>query len=205
MHIITLLRHGESVGNANGQIQGQSDHLLTELGRQQASDLAQMWLTEKRNFDWIISSPLSRTRQTAEIIAGALGISYELDPDWKERGFGDFEGKSFEEIMQENPYLDFNHPYLRPGGSGESLIDTFHRAGDALQRLLQRPSGAYLVISHGAFLNMMLYAILGLSPHSSPRSPRFVFSNTGFVDITYNPDIPQWRFHRFWNISNSFG
>ncbi|RPI31749.1 MAG: histidine phosphatase family protein, partial [Chloroflexota bacterium] len=69
-HLI-LLRHGESVGNANGVYQGQADFELSDLGRRQAQALAERWVAEEKTFDLVISSPLLRARQTAEIIAEA--------------------------------------------------------------------------------------------------------------------------------------
>ena len=71
----TLLRHGESVGNAEGKHQGQSDFPLTEKGEAQARALAERWLNEKKGFDLIISSPLSRAHGTAEILADALHLT----------------------------------------------------------------------------------------------------------------------------------
>jgi broad specificity phosphatase PhoE len=199
MYHITFIRHGESAGNANGQIQGQSDLPLTEKGEQQALLLAQSWQMAGRSFDQIISSPLLRARRTAEIISTALGLPLSFDHIWAERGFGDIEGRVFDEIMRETPYPDFNHPYLPPGGEGESIVDVFTRASQALQGLLRFPSGSYLIVSHGALLNMVMYAVLGISPHNSPRSPRFIINNTGYIDLIYNPDLPQWRIQRFWN------
>ncbi len=66
---LTLLRHGESVGNAENRLQGQADFPLTETGRQQAQALAKRWLAEGLTFDRVIASPLKRSRETAEIIA----------------------------------------------------------------------------------------------------------------------------------------
>ena len=79
---VTLLRHGESVGNAESRWQGQADYPLTERGRSQAHALAQRWKRERMKFDYIISSPLSRARETAEIIASKLGYVVELEPLW---------------------------------------------------------------------------------------------------------------------------
>ncbi len=67
------LRHGESVGNAESRWQGQADFPLTDRGRSQAQALADRWKREKMKFDYVISSPLSRARETAEIIASKLG------------------------------------------------------------------------------------------------------------------------------------
>lgn len=201
MYSITLLRHGESSGNANGQIQGQSDPPLTERGIEQAKLLAQAWLETGRHFDQIIASPLIRASQTASIIAGTLTTPLEYDSLLLERAFGDIEGKRFSEITQNNPGIDINLPYHRPGGSGESIVELFTRASLAIQSIVRRPPGGYLIVSHGALLNLAMYAILGVSPHNSPRSPRFVFTNTGYVDLTYNPEIQQWRIHRFVGLS----
>ena len=71
---ITLLRHGESVGNAESRWQGQAEFPLTDRGRSQALALAERWKNEKMKFDFVISSPLSRARETAEIIAAKLGL-----------------------------------------------------------------------------------------------------------------------------------
>jgi broad specificity phosphatase PhoE len=205
MHRITFIRHGESAGNANGQIQGQSDLPLTKKGEKQALGIAQTWQKAGRSYDQIIASPLMRARRTAEIISDTLGLPLSFDPIWAERGFGDIEGRLFDEIIREEPSPDFNHPYLPPGGSGESIVDVFTRASQALQGLLRCPAGSYLIVSHGALLNMVMYAVLGISPHNSPRSPRFIFSNTGYIDLTYNPDIHQWRIQRFWNNEDPIG
>jgi broad specificity phosphatase PhoE len=107
--------------------------------------------------------------------------------------------------MQKELHLDFNHPYLPPGGNGESIVDVFTRASQGLQGLMRSPSGTYLIVSHGALLNMVMYAVLGISPHNSPRSPRFIFCNTGYIDLIYNPDIQQWRVQRFWNSEDPIG
>ena len=72
---IVFLRHAESVGNAEGYFQGQGDFPLTKRGREQANALAIRWQAENREFDHLIASPLTRTKDTAEIIAAALGMS----------------------------------------------------------------------------------------------------------------------------------
>jgi broad specificity phosphatase PhoE len=196
MYHLTFLRHAESDGNANGQLQGQIDAPLSEKGREQAGRLAEAWQTAGRKFDLVISSPLDRACRTAQQVAERLNIPLETDPVWKERAFGELEGLSFDEIFQHIQPVDFYHPYNRPGKDGESLVDLYNRAGQGVQELIKRLPGTYLVVTHGAMLNMIMYVILGLSPHSSPRSPRFVFSNTGYIDLTYNPENQQWRIYR---------
>lgn len=196
---LTLIRHGESLGNANGLIQGQSDLGLTLKGIEQATKVASYWNSQKVEFNLIISSPLIRAQQTAEIIADQLKVPIEYNHLWKERGFGEIDGSVYNEIIQSDPPPDFYHPYLPPAPSGESLMDTYHRAGEAVRDLITRPAARYLVVSHGALLNMAMYAILGVSPHSSPRSPRFYFANTGFMNLHYLSETNQWRIIKFLN------
>src|SRR4030042_2078472 len=91
-YTITLLRHGESLGNAEGFYQGQSDFPLSPTGEKQAQSLANRWLKERACFDLVISSPLIRARRTAEIVSAALNIPIEFDPLWMESNAGLLEG-----------------------------------------------------------------------------------------------------------------
>ena len=116
---ITVLRHGESQGNFEGRHQGQADFPLTEVGRQQTNALVDRWKAEKNSFDLIISSPLMRARETAEIIATALGIPLVFDTLWMERDNGLMAGLSEEEVRETLPQMDFIHPYQPIGQQGE--------------------------------------------------------------------------------------
>ena len=196
---ITLLRHAESTGNAADCLQGQNNAPLTKKGGRQAKALADYWKDHGDKFDLIISSPQERARSTAQIIAKTLGISLQFDPVWMERAFGILEGVPFSEMLEQNPPPDFFHPYDQIGETGECLMDLYLRASKAVQNLLKNPSGSYLIVSHGALLNMAMYSILGLSPHNYVRGPRFHFKNTGFSEFTYEPDIRVWRVLSFNN------
>jgi broad specificity phosphatase PhoE len=190
---LTLLRHGESLGNAENRLQGQADFPLTETGRQQAHALAERWLAEGVTFDRVISSPLKRSRETAEIIAAALDLPVEYNPVWMERNYGKLSGMSFEEATQTEGRPLYTDPYLPVGETGESLWDLYLRGGEALRSLLSRPAGRYLVVSHGGILNMLLYAILGITPQANLRGARFPFLNTAFATLLYTPSEHIWR------------
>lgn len=197
-YLITFMRHGESIANASGLLQGQSDWPLTENGADQASRAAQKWIEQKRSYNLVISSPLSRASQTAKIIAEELGLPLFFDPLWCERNFGEFETKSYEELSTAAGSIDFSQP-IEPTGGGESLYELYLRAGKALLSLFKQPPGSYLVVSHGAMLNMTLFHIMSLSPYGNSKSPRFIFSNTGYIDLSYNPEQRQWRILNFRN------
>lgn len=189
---ITLLRHGESVGNANGYYQGQSDFPLTEKGRQQAQALAQRWKSEALRFDRIISSPLARARQTAQILASGLGTPLEYNSDWMERNNGVLDGVKAQEADVHYPRPAFIHPFQRIGFSGETQWELYLRAGRAVQGLLHRLPGRYLVVSHGGLLNMVLYVALSIVPQANFQGPHFRFQNTAFARLEYTPGQHGW-------------
>jgi len=191
-YVITLLRHGESVGNAEARWQGQSDFPLNDRGRAQANALAARWKAEAEQFQWIISSPLTRARETAEIIGAALNISVELDPLWLERDIGEIEGMTAAELNQRYPQPGFVTPFDSVGGDGEGDWELFLRGGQALHSVLRRKPGCYLIVSHGGILNQVMHAIVGITPHANYAGPRFRFGNTGFARLIYYPNQHRW-------------
>ncbi len=192
-HEITLLRHGLSFANREGIIQGQLDSPLAEEGCQQVEALVAYWLAIGISFDQIITSPLRRARETAEIIAVSFDMTAEVDDRWMERDMGAAEGASSEDAHAWYKNREPPTSYEPIFESGESEIDLFLRAAEALQSLLKKPPGSYLVISHGAFLNTVFRAILGLAPNGGRiRNPRIMFSNTGFASLDYDHVHTRW-------------
>jgi broad specificity phosphatase PhoE len=190
---ITLLRHGESIGNANRYWQGQSDFPLTEKGRQQAAVLAQRWQAEGRHFDLVISSPLKRARATAEEICKLLDLPVEYDEIWQERDNGLYAGLPREQALERHPEPAFLPPFMPIGKTGESQWELYLRAGKAISNLLRRDPGSYLIVSHGGLLNMVLYAALSIPVQANFSGPRFTFENSAFAQLSYRPDRHQWR------------
>lgn len=190
---IVLLRHGESLGNAEGYHQGQAEFPLTEIGFSQAKALADYLLTHGDRFDQMISSPQLRARQTAEVIAQTLGCKIEYDPIWMERDNGVYAGMSHKEAQVKYPYPEFVSIYERIGLTGESQWELYLRGGQAIQRVLYKKPGSYLVVSHGGILNMTLKAILGNPPQANFQGPHFRFRNTAFASLTYQPDVQVWE------------
>jgi broad specificity phosphatase PhoE len=186
-----FVRHGESIGNAQSRWQGQSDYALTERGRSQARALAERWKAEGVKFDRIIASPLSRAKETAEIVASALDVKLEFDPIWLERHIGEMEGLTAEEVRK-RPQPPYITPYDSIGGEGEGDWALFLRAGQALHNLLRRPAGSYLIVSHGGLLNQLMNAIIGIAPHVDPSGVRFRFENTAFARVVYYPHQHRW-------------
>ena len=190
--VITLLRHGESIGNAESRWQGQAEFPLNEKGRAQAQALAARWKKEKVHFDHVISSPLSRAKETAEIVASALNLKVEFDPVWLERDNGQFSGLTAQEVKENFEQPDFYTPYDSVGLHGEGDWELFLRAGLALHNLLKREPAKYLIVSHGGLLNQLMHAVIGLAPQANDSGTRFRFSNTAFARLIYYPHLHRW-------------
>ncbi len=189
---ITLLRHGESVGNAEGYHQGQAEFPLTQQGRAQARALAKKWLEEGLEFDQAISSPQSRAKETVEIVTSILNVPVTFDEIWMERDNGILAGLRFDEARTKHPQPDFVPSYDPIGNTGESQWELYLRAGRAVQSLFSHPPGNYLVVSHGGLLNKVMYAILGISPQANFQGPRFRFRNTAYVSLSFKADSNTW-------------
>jgi broad specificity phosphatase PhoE len=193
---ITLLRHGESVGNAESRWQGQSDFPLTDTGRAQARALGERWKNEGAKFDLVISSPLIRTRETAETVAQALDLKIEFDPLWMERDNGEFSGLTATEVRQNFQHPAFVTPYDPVGMVGEGDWALFLRAGQALHNLLKREPARYLIVSHGGLLNQFMHAVIGMAPQANNAGTRFRFNNTAFAQLMYYPHQHRWAIDR---------
>ena|SRR5688572_7139012 len=205
---VTLVRHGESIGNAESRWQGQADFPLTDKGREQAQALAKRWKQEKVKFDAVIASPLSRAKETAEIIASVLDLQVEFDPLWLERDNGEFSGLTSHEVRQKFTLPEFYNPYDSVGGSGEGDWELFLRGGQALHNLLKREPARYLVVSHGGLLNQVMHAIAGIGPQANNAGLRFRFGNTAFAKLIYYPNQHRWAIdavndHLHWSEAES--
>ena len=189
---VYLLRHGRSLGNANGFLQGQQDFPLTEEGRKQARVLAERWQAGGVHLDLILTSPLSRVRDTAEIIAARLDVPIEVDELLLERDVGSLSGEPVnrhEELVSHRP---FTTPYQSFSGDGEGDWQLFLRAGQVLSNLLQRKPGSYLLVSHGGLLNQLTHAIFGIIPQANRQGVRFKLDNASFSQFDYYPDEHVW-------------
>jgi broad specificity phosphatase PhoE len=147
-----LIRHGETDWNLQHRIQGLTDIPLNETGREQARAAGR--LLSERGFDRIFSSPLSRARETAEIIAAEAGLpSPDIVDALVERDYGDAEGLSFAEI--ERRYPDRS---LVPGEETREAVA--QRVLPALHDLAAaHPDEALLIVSHGGAIRSVLMSV----------------------------------------------
>ena len=157
-----LVRHGQTVWNTLGQTQGHGNSPLTDLGREQAKDLAHA-LTNYP-IDYIYCSDLGRAVETAEIIGNILDVSISKTDAIREMGFGLWEGMKIEDIQEKYPkeYDTWrNRPEETIIQGGESLKIVKDRSSKFIDELNKKHSGKHiLLISHAIVVKVMLLNFL---------------------------------------------
>jgi broad specificity phosphatase PhoE len=161
-----FVRHGESEANAARRFAGQSDSPLTERGRQQAEAVADALATVK--FDRIVTSDLSRTRDTAEVIARRQGVPVEVLRQLREIDVGERTGTPFDEARGLPNWSDDGF-VAWPGG--ETLHQVMTRVLGVVERLIRESAGkTILVVGHGGINRILISHFLGILP-ALDRSP----------------------------------
>lgn len=186
-----LMRHGEAETNAQGIISGSETlYHLTERGRTQALESAKR--LSGRTIDLIITSPMLRTRETAEIVRAYLGLTPEqviVDPRIREINPGAFEGRSVADYRAAYPesadFLD-----TAPEG-GETKSDVRQRVGEFIYDLEARYQGkTILIVSHGSPTWTLQAVSQGLSRRDRAafdRIPYFSFAEVRELPFTPLP------------------
>ena len=144
-----LLRHGQTDWNINFLLQGVTDIPMNQTGIEQVKLAAQAIRAE--DWDVVLTSPLSRARQTAEIIASQHGYTEIIEQELLiERSFGEAEGLSHEPWRAKYSNLD-----VIPGG--ESRTQLADRSRLLLETISQELAGKrVLAISHGALIRALI-------------------------------------------------
>jgi uncharacterized phosphatase len=150
--LLYLVRHGETDWNLQRRIQGSTDIPLNDTGREQARVTGRLLST--RHWDAIYSSPLSRARETAEIIASEVGLPGPTLVDAiVERAYGEAEGLADPELAQ-------RFPGDTPVPGRETRHEVAMRVIPALMELAEaHPEQAILVVSHGGVIRSVLGTI----------------------------------------------
>ncbi len=178
-----LVRHGQTEWNREHRLQGQMDSPLTELGCAQAVAVGRR--LAERPIARLVASDLGRTRRTAELVAGELGVSpagIEFDAGWRERHLGRFQGRFVAELSDED-FLEYQQcrtgdPAFVPHG-GESRRQLQERGVAAMRRAAASvgEGKAVLVVAHGGVMSSVLRHVLGV-PMAAQRA--FSVKNCAF-------------------------
>lgn len=150
------MRHGRTLWNFSRKFQGHSDIELSDEGRAETRALARALGREP--FDFAVASDLRRAHDTALAIVGSR-IPVTLDARWREFAFGEWEGLTWEEIVERWPHLREQSSSAakayRPEG-GESFEQVVGRVREALEDLTGGTHRNVLVVTHAGALHAML-------------------------------------------------
>jgi len=161
-----LVRHGETLANASGRIQGWAPAPLSPRGRAQAERLADR--LARLGIRSLLSSDLDRALETAREVARRTGLPVEPSPEWREMLHGAWQGRTWTEVLAERPGWLERHlrdPEAYPPEGGETFSQVAERVRRGLRRaLVRRPPVA--VVTHGRTLQVALVVLLGLPLHA---------------------------------------
>ncbi|GGK65007.1 histidine phosphatase family protein [Planomonospora sp. ID91781] len=161
---VVCLRHGQTLWNVERRFQGHTDIPLDETGAAQAARAA--GLLAYLRPDMIVSSDLQRALHTARALGGVTGLDVAVDKDLRERGGGEWEGLTREQISTGWP-REFA-AWEAPGG--EDVADVAERVSAAVRRWAARlePDGLLVVVSHGAAIRLGVAKLMGLPQEHWP-------------------------------------
>ncbi len=178
---IFIARHGETLWNRQGRMQGQQDSALTDRGRAQAEQLKEHLMCnptiQSQGICAAYSSNLGRAKETLAIcLKGTTVPSYALN-ELNEICLGDWEGLTFQEVEQRWPeqFHNFWHHPSRyvPAGNGETFLQLQQRVIKALKKIMQRHHGEnILVISHWMAIKTAIAYFKGMDIDHIPSIPK---------------------------------
>ncbi len=173
---LILIRHGQSVANAERRFTRGPFEPLTEQGRLEARRTAKR-LAARHAPSAIYTSPFERARETAELIAEPFGLPVRVVDALREQFFGELHGQPYAVFARETAAGGLDRFRLRPPG-GETLLEVAERAGPALDAIAGRHTGhEVVVVSHGGVMAALRGWVRGdfrTPPEPTPNAGGFV-------------------------------
>ena len=183
---IMFIRHGETVASQEHIAHGQRDSLLNDRGQEQARSIGKRLLNWPIPYHRIVSSPLSRARNTAELINRALHLPLNTDPGLIECDLGDWEGISYEELGKhryaERSIAD-DH-FAEHNGESPAVISA--RLSHTIERLrCLHPTDNIVLVSHGAAFCHAIAALIGSKPLFGYQ---YLMHNAALSELKLSPE-----------------
>ncbi|HEX2553619.1 MAG TPA: histidine phosphatase family protein [Microvirga sp.] len=168
-----FIRHGETDWNLEGRLQGQRDIPLNDLGRVQAEEAGRRLsglVARPEDLDYV-ASPMSRTRETMEILRQAIGLhptAYRIDERLREITFGSWEGLTWKQVRKSFPEAARAREadkwgYVPPDGESYAMLAERVRPVPAD---LTRDT---VIVAHGGVARAFLANLCGVAHDDAPR------------------------------------
>jgi len=181
--LLYLIRHGEAENNSNDLFPDDlsADYSLTQRGVEQVMTTAQQ--LKALNIDEVVSSPVRRARETAELIASTLGKGVRLDERLREAGLGSLRGKKWQEVVDRDPqwYMEYFGPWVKYGI--EKYDSIRERMVSAVKENLHL--GSVVMVSHLEPIRSVIGVALGLS---GPQLRKVKIYNAS-ISVLRVPDV----------------
>lgn len=194
---IDLFRHGACEG---GEIfRGHIDTLLSQEGFEQMSNTIG---EAPPTWDLIVSSPLRRCADFAEMLSIQYDTPMAIEENFKEVFFGDWDGENIDSTTQSNPVAVGNfwrNPDSFPPPNGETLTEFKNRVIPAWQNLLQTERNKrILCVSHGGVIRLLLAEILGMAQENILRFD-IPYASLSRIQIFHSDGFDDWPQVQFIN------
>ena len=162
--LLGLLRHGKTVWNEEGRIQGRQDSPLSPSGKEQVHEWGRF--LGDYTIDRIIASDMGRVRETVAILQHYCNIpAVTWTPELREQSWGKWEGKTFKELQSEQPeelaaQVRAGWDFCPPGG--ESRREVLERALAVIHKTVRQfPGQRLLIVSHEGIVKSLIYHLAG--------------------------------------------
>ena len=189
-----IIRHGQTDWNIAKKIQGRQDIPLNERGRYQAGCLKKAM--ENRPVTAVFSSPQIRAMETAKAVALSSGSAVIPVKDLMEINYGSWEGKTEEELLQEDRALYeawWSHPAETAPPGGESISQVNERCQKAWKEIKPQLTGDAAIVAHGGLLAHFMEQLLG----SESVAASTVAHNASITTIEYEPETESFTLVEF--------
>ena len=186
-----FLRHGQTENFEIPPFNGWRDAPLTAYGRQQLQQVAEA--LSPIGFEAVYSSDLSRAVYGGRCLADRLGLELNIDQQWREICFGQWEGFTFQQILKKDSELVHRifspggHDVLFPGGESAYIFGERIRAALAALKEKHPQGGKVALVAHGGVCKMLWEILLKLSPGQAWQTVRQDFAAVNVADI-YSSD-----------------
>jgi probable phosphoglycerate mutase len=163
---VVLLRHGRTEWNATGRFQGQLDSALDVIGKAQAAAAAVA--VAPMQPDAVVSSDLSRARDTAAAVSAECGVDVAIDPRLREIYLGSWQGLTRGEARRQyaEEYARWQAGEDARRGGGETYAEVGARCVECIEEWLERlgPGSLVLAVTHGSAARATIGTLLGMDP-----------------------------------------